>query len=80
MGDKRVFSWRALAMTLSMVVLTTVSMLLIIDGFEWALLRLMGVPEWPTEIVMAITAVPVLFVVWRFGRKVWAIETEMSGA
>ncbi|RMF74401.1 MAG: hypothetical protein D6740_02405, partial [Alphaproteobacteria bacterium] len=80
MGARRVFSWRALAMTISMVVLTTVSMLLIIDGFEWALLRLMGVPEWPTEIVMGVTAVPVLFVVWRFGRKVWTIETELPEA
>ncbi len=75
MTTRRVFSWRALAMTVSMVVLVTVSMLLIIDGLEWALLRLFGLPEWPTEVAMGVTAVPILYVAWRFGRKVWTIET-----
>ncbi len=71
---RRRFSLKALAMTISLAILAGLSMLLLIDGLEWALLTLAGIPEWPTEIVMGLTAIPVLVVTALFGRKVWTIE------
>ncbi len=78
-GPHRRFSFKALAMTVSLAILVGLSMLLLVDGLEWALLRLAGIPEWPTEIVMGVTAIPVLVVTVLFGRKVWTIEISGLG-
>lgn len=73
-APRRRFSLKALAMTISLAILAGLSMLLLIDGLEWALLTLAGTPEWPTEVVMGLTSIPVLIVTVMFGRKVWTIE------
>ncbi len=69
---------RALVMTLSVSILVGVSALAIVDGLEWALLSLVGLGPLPTEIVLGITALPVLWVIGGFARRVWRIERGLT--
>ncbi|MFQ5347726.1 MAG: hypothetical protein ACE5ED_07765 [Rhodothalassiaceae bacterium] len=69
---------RALVMTLSVSILVGVAALAIVDGLEWATLSLMGIGLVPTEIVMAVTALPVLYMLTRFARRVWRIERGLE--
>ncbi len=69
---------RALVMTISVSTLVGIAALAIIDGLEWATLSLIGVGLLPTEIVMGLTALPVLFVLAGFARRVWRIERGLE--
>ena len=69
---------RALVMTVSVSILVGISALAIVDGLEWATLSLIGLGKLPTEIVMGLTALPVLWVIGGFARRVWRIERGLE--
>lgn len=62
----------AVLVTLSASILVGISALVMVDGFEWALLSLLGLPANTIYVIMAVSGLPVLFWVAKFSRGAWA--------
>lgn len=67
-----------LVVTLSVTFLVGVSLLLVVDGLEWALLSLLGIGGTPAFVLLGLTALPLLWLTWRFARATWRVERELS--
>lgn len=69
-----------LVATASVTFLVGISLLLIVDGLEWAVLSLMGIGGMPALVLLGLTAVPLLWLTGRFARTSWRVERELSAS
>lgn len=66
-----------LVVTLSVTLLVGISLLLVVDGLEWATLSLLGIDGMPAFVLLGLTGLPLLWLIGRFARTVWRVEGEL---
>jgi len=72
---RRVSGWLA---AVSATVLFGVAIVTLVDGLEWALLSMLGLGLLPIEIAIGLTTLPLLYLVWQFGRAALQAESESA--
>jgi len=63
--------------TAAATILFAATVVTVVDGLEWSILSLMGVGLLPSEILIGLTTLPLLYLVWWFARQVWRTERAL---
>lgn len=66
--------------TAAATILFAATVLTVVDGLEWSILSLLGVGLLPTEILLGLTTLPLLYVIWWFAGQVWRTERTLLEA